>query len=142
MDVIREHLFSPDESDSLKAVSVGFGIFMGIVPVWGFQLLIAITLSFLFRLNKALVIIAANISIPPMWPLIIFLSHSTGALWLGKKAQHISFSSDITLAMMYDNLFQYAVGAITLAIVAGVIFGVLTYGMIKVWKVRRTEKQL
>jgi uncharacterized protein (DUF2062 family) len=113
---------------------------MGIVPIWGFQLLVAITLSFLFRLNKALVIIAANISIPPMWPLIIFLSHATGALWLGKKATYISFSSNITLEMMYDNLFQYVVGAVTLAITSGVIFGVLTYGVIKIIRSRKLRK--
>jgi uncharacterized protein (DUF2062 family) len=110
---------------------------MGIVPIWGFQLLVAITLSFLFRLNKALVIIAANISVPPMWPLIIFLSHRVGAMWMGDKAQRISFSSNITLEMMYNNFFQYVVGAITLAIAAGVIFGILTYGIIKLIRKRR-----
>jgi uncharacterized protein (DUF2062 family) len=107
---------------------------MGIVPIWGFQMLTAIALSFLFRLNKALVIIAANISIPPMIPFVIFVSHRCGAFWLGKKAEYISFSNDITLEMMYRNLFQYVLGAITLAIVAGVIFGVLTYGIIKIFR--------
>jgi uncharacterized protein (DUF2062 family) len=58
---------------------------MGIVPIWGFQLIVAITLSFLLRLNKALVIIAANISIPPMWPLILFLSYEMGKFWMGDK---------------------------------------------------------
>ena len=37
----------------LKAVSVAFGIFMGIVPIWGFQLVVAIFLAILFKLNKA-----------------------------------------------------------------------------------------
>jgi uncharacterized protein (DUF2062 family) len=112
---------------------------MGIVPVWGFQLLIAITLSFLFRLNKALVIIAANISIPPMIPLIIFLSHTVGAVWMGRKAQRISFSNEITLELIRDNFFQYVVGAITLAIMGGVIFGVLTYGTIKLVRARKNS---
>jgi Uncharacterized protein conserved in bacteria len=129
--VVREHLFNPAESDSLKAVSVGFGVFMGIVPIWGFQLAVAITMSFLFRLNKPLVIIAANISIPPMIPLIIFISHVTGGFWMGDRAQWISFSDDITLAMIHDNFAQYVLGAITLAIIAGVIFGVVTYGLLK-----------
>lgn len=111
---------------------------MGIFPVWGFQLIIAISLSFLFRLNKALVIIAANISIPPAIPLILWLSHYVGGFWLGDAAQSISFSKEITLAMMWDNLFQYAIGAVTLSTVAGVIFGVLTYGMIKLFKKKRT----
>ncbi|MFZ6009870.1 MAG: DUF2062 domain-containing protein, partial [Bacteroidota bacterium] len=61
--MLHELIADPSEPDWVKAVSVGFGIFMGIVPIWGFQLAVAIPLSFLFRLNKALVIIAANISI-------------------------------------------------------------------------------
>ena len=110
---------------------------MGIVPIWGFQLITAIELSFLFRLNKALVIIAANISIPPMIPVIIFLSHVIGAYWMGDKARWISFNTDITFAMISDSFVQYVWGAITLAIVAGVIFGVLTYGLLKISKRRR-----
>lgn len=44
---------------------------MGIVPIWGFQLLVGIPLAVLMRMNKVLFIAAANISIPPMIPLII-----------------------------------------------------------------------
>jgi uncharacterized protein (DUF2062 family) len=107
---------------------------MGIVPIWGFQLAVAITLSFLFRLNKALVIIAANISIPPMWPLILFLSYQMGALWRGKNAEQIEFSRDITLETVKSSFFQYVLGAVSLAIVAGVIFGGLTFISLKIFK--------
>jgi uncharacterized protein (DUF2062 family) len=122
----------------LKAVSVGFGVFMGIVPIWGLQLIVAIALSFVFKLNKALVIVAANISIPPMIPLIIYLSHRMGAIWMGCHAQPLIFSKDITFSMIQDSFLQYVVGAITLAIAAGVIFGVITYGILKF---RKTFKQ-
>ena len=107
---------------------------MGIVPVWGFQLIIAIALSFLFRLNKALVIIAANISIPPMIPAIIFLSHWVGGYWMGENAQYISFSKEITLAMVRDNFIQYAAGAVTLAIIAGAVFAGITWILLKIFK--------
>jgi uncharacterized protein (DUF2062 family) len=109
-------------------------MFMGIVPLWGFQLLIGITLAFLFRLNKVLVIIAANISIPPMIPLILFLSHLTGSVWMGDEAQRISFSRDITLAMVHTSFIQYILGAVTLAVVAGVTSGLITYVMLKIFK--------
>ena len=111
---------------------------MGIVPIWGFQLAVAITLSFLFRLNKALVIIAANISIPPMWPLILFLSYEMGKIWMGDKAQNISLNKEITLETFSNNLVQYGLGAVTLAIVAGVIFGGLTYIGLKIFRRSKT----
>ena len=107
---------------------------MGIVPIWGFQLAAAIALSFLLRLNKALVIIAANISIPPMIPLILFLSYQMGALWMGDQAGEITFSTEITLENVKSNLFQYVLGAVSLAITAGIIFGGLTYAALKVFK--------
>jgi uncharacterized protein (DUF2062 family) len=103
---------------------------MGIVPLWGFQLAIAITLSFVFRLNKALVILAANISIPPMIPLILFLSHYVGRFWMGENAQKISFSSNISFQVVQDHFIQYAIGAMTLATSAALVVGGATYAVL------------
>lgn len=104
---------------------------MGIIPIWGFQLVIAIALAFAFRLNKALVILAANISIPPMLPLILFLSHFTGRMWMGEKVQYISFSRDITMETIGQNFLQYMLGATTLAVMAGVVVGTVSYIILK-----------
>lgn len=111
---------------------------MGIVPIWGFQLVTAIAISLLFRLNKTLVIIAANISIPPMIPVIIYLSHATGKLWMGEKAQSISFSDEITLEFIHNNALQYFSGAVTLSVVAGILFGIVTYAVLKLFKKRQS----
>ena len=100
---------------------------MGIVPLWGFQLAIAIALAFLFRLNKGLVIVAANISIPPMIPVILFLSHYVGGFWMGDHAQWLSFSKEITFDVVKDHFIQYVLGAVTLAILSAVAFGSATY---------------
>jgi glycosyltransferase involved in cell wall biosynthesis len=129
--VLDEHLFNPHHSPQLKAMSVAFGIFMGIIPIWGFQLAAAIFLAILFKLNKPIVIIAANISIPPMIPVIIFLSYKVGALWMGSNAMQISFSNAISIASIKHNLVQYIYGSITLAIVAAIIFGLLTFIFLK-----------
>jgi len=136
--LINEHLFNAQESPRLKAMSVGFGIFMGIIPIWGFQLVAAIFLAVLFKLNKPIVIIAANISIPPMIPLIIFLSYKMGAPWMGDRAIAFSFSKSITLDSVKQNLLQYIYGSITLAIVAGIAFGLLTYIVLKLTGKKRT----
>jgi glycosyltransferase involved in cell wall biosynthesis len=129
--VLDEHLFNPHHSPQLKAVSVAFGVFMGIVPIWGFQLAAAIFLAILFKLNKPIVIIAANISIPPMIPLIIFLSYKMGAFWMGANAMQIDFSNAITLDSIKKNLQQYIFGSITLAIVAGLVLGLITFIFLK-----------
>ena len=129
--LLDEHLFHPHHSPQLKATSVAFGIFMGIIPIWGFQLASAIFLAILFKLNKPLVIVAANISIPPMIPFIIYLSFKTGAFWMGNNAMQFNFSNSITLKSVKDNLLQYIYGSITLAIIAGIAFGLLTFIFLK-----------
>jgi uncharacterized protein (DUF2062 family) len=129
--LLDEHLFNPHHSAQLKSMSVAFGIFMGIIPIWGFQLVSAIFLAILFKLNKPLVIVAANISIPPMIPIIIFLSYKMGAVWMGSNAMHIDFSSAISLDSIKNNLVQYIYGSITLAVVAAIVFGIITFIFLK-----------
>jgi glycosyltransferase involved in cell wall biosynthesis len=132
--LIDEHVFNTKQSDELKAMSVAFGIFMGIVPIWGFQLVTAIFLAIIFKLNKALVIVAANISIPPMIPIIIFLSYKAGAFWMGDNATNLLFTKSIRLEAIENNLKQYIYGSITLAVVAAVVFGIVGYLLIKFFK--------
>jgi uncharacterized protein (DUF2062 family) len=95
---------------------------------------VAIALAFIFRLNKALVIVSANISIPPMIPLILFASHKIGGIWLGGQAQSLAFNSELSLNMVRQNLTQYLIGAITLALLSGVVMGFVTFGMLKLFK--------
>ncbi len=129
--LFNDHLYHPHHSAQLKATSVAFGIFMGIAPIWGFQLVSAIFLAILFKLNKPLVIVAANISIPPMIPVIIFGSYKMGAFWMGDNAMQIGFSKSISLDSIKNNLLQYIYGSITLAVIAGIAFGLLTFVFLK-----------
>ncbi|MEP7107253.1 MAG: DUF2062 domain-containing protein [Ferruginibacter sp.] len=133
-ELLNDHLFNSPHTDQNKALSVAFGLFMGIVPIWGFQLVLAIFLAVLFRLNKVLVIIAANISIPPMIPVIIFLSYKTGAFWMGGNAADLEFNSSITMASIQKNLQQYIFGSVTLAILAGVAVGLSTFILLKIFR--------
>jgi glycosyltransferase involved in cell wall biosynthesis len=136
---LNDQLSEPNETNARKAASVGFGVFMGIVPIWGFQLLVGIALAVLMRLNKVLFVIAANISIPPMIPLIIFLSYKAGAYWMGDKAVNLGFSEGISLQTIRLNLTQYIYGSITLAIVAGILFGLLTWGLLSLKKQKKDQ---
>lgn len=132
--MVNDHLLNRDEPSWLKALSVGFGVFMGIIPIWGFQLVAAIFLAVVFRLNKPLVILAANISIPPMIPLIIYLSYKMGAFSMGDRAVAIGFSTDISIESVKAHWEQYMYGSVTLAVVAAFGFGILSYILMKLFK--------
>ena len=81
-----------------------------------------------------MVIVAANISIPPMIPVIIYLSYKMGAYWMGSDAFDLPFDRNITLQTMYSNLQQYLYGSITLAILAALLVGLISYFILKIFK--------
>ena len=130
-DFLKRNVLHTGETDEKLILSVMLGIFMGIVPIWGYQLITAIALAYVLRLNKIIVIVAANISIPPMIPFIVYLSYITGGIILSSD-NHMSFSADITLAWVRDNLFQYIVGAVIFAVIAAIFFGLLTLVLLKI----------
>ena len=131
---LRALLINPEETDLTKANSVAFGGFMGIVPIWGFQLLVGIPLAHFMKLNKALFILAANVSLPPMIPLIVFLSYKMGKPWMGGRSVDISFSNQLTLENIGLNLEQYIYGSIALAIVVAIAFWLVSYIFLKTYR--------
>lgn len=122
---------APHETNHTKAMSLGFGVFMGIVPIWGFQLAIGIPLAILFRLNKALFIIAANISIPPIMFVIMALSVATGKWILGIDTIIPDFRN-ITLEMVKQEGASFFLGGSVLAVATGVFVYLLSLGILTI----------
>jgi glycosyltransferase involved in cell wall biosynthesis len=115
----------PQESNLRKASSVGFGVFMGIAPVWGFQLAIGIPLAFLLRLNKALFLIAANISIFPLTAFWLLASLVTGKWLLGETRWMLSMS-DVSLERVSREGLAFIYGGAVLALAMGLLAFLLT----------------
>ena len=137
---IKHEVLHSNTSNIITSLSVAFGIFMGIVPLWGFQLLIGIAVAVYFRLNKLLFILFAHISIPPMIPLIIYLSFKIGAVWMGSRASYVLFSRNISLETIKINVIQYTLGAITFAVIGAVVAGLTTYLILLTYKKSRLRK--
>lgn len=144
---LKKLLSKPGETDLTKANSIAFGGFMGIVPIWGFQLLVGIALSHLFKLNKALFVLAAHVSVAPMMPFILFLSFVMGKPWMGKRAVNLNFEEGFTFKSFGVHLEQYIYGAITLAVIVGSIFWVATFIFLKTYRktkasfIKKSEEQ-
>ncbi|MCF2496809.1 DUF2062 domain-containing protein [Dyadobacter chenhuakuii] len=131
--IIRDEAVKSEESNLSKAKSIGFGFFMGIVPVWGFQLLIGIPLSIYFKMNKVLFLTAANISIPPFIPFIIFGSYKFGGLFYQNGVQLTSFEN-LTLSSIHVNFVQYFIGGTLLAVAAGLAGFLITYLLLAIFR--------
>ncbi len=132
-NVIKHEAIKPEESNFRKALSIGFGFFMGIVPLWGFQLLIGIPLAILFRMNKVLFIAAANISIPPMIPFIIYGSFICGQLFLTGTTNTAQLT-DLSLEAIRKNVYQYAIGACIFAIIAFIASFLVSFTLLKIFR--------
>jgi glycosyltransferase involved in cell wall biosynthesis len=120
-----KEFFSQKGSLFQKSTSIGFGVFMGVVPIWGFQMLVATLLSYIFRLNKIIVLIFSNISIPPLIPFILFGSYYAGHLIIG--GEKLIFSSEIDLENVQSVLKQYLIGSVIFALLLGFIFFIFSY---------------
>jgi glycosyltransferase involved in cell wall biosynthesis len=138
-DLLNEYLFRTHETAFEKAASVGLGIFFGIAPFWGFQMILVVFFAWLLKLNKALAIIVSNISIPPMIPLILFLSYKAGAIWMPIDHTIINYTKDLTLEIVNKNLLQYVLGSLTLATITALLFSTITYLLVKFHKEKSTN---
>lgn len=121
--------------------AVMLGLFMGVAPVWGYQMLIAFALAHIFKLNKVIVLVASNISIPPMIPLIIFASFKTGGLFIESNKLMLNYNSGISLDLIKDNLVQYIIGSLVFGVVLAITFGITTYISLLIFK-KPTYKNL
>lgn len=134
LEFIKKQVIHTQDSIAKTTLSVMFGVFMGIVPIWGYQLVTAIALAYLFKLNKFIVIVASNISIPPMIPFILYGSYVTGGWILQENQDAVYRASDITFDFVKNNLYQYVVGSMVFAVMIAFCFGIVTYLMLRIFK--------
>lgn len=124
---IKEDILQTNDSKEVKAFSIALGVFIGIIPVWGFQTFLSIFLAAVLKGNKALSFLGSNISIPPMIPFIVWGSLQIGGLLIpGAMPLTIDFEH-ISWQALQAHLLQYLVGSLILATFTSVILGIAVY---------------
>ena len=108
------------------SLAVGLGLFFGIAPIYGLQLLAALALAHHLRLNKAITALASNISIPPMIPFILYASLLLGH-WIF-TGQVIELSpKEMTRAHAVAYFWQWVAGSLALAVIVSALGIIITY---------------
>jgi len=136
-EFIRENVINSKDSNGRIAWSVAVGVFVGVMPFWGWQTLVAIGLAWLFRLNKLITVVASNISIPPMIPVILFASFVAGGLVLGNDLSGMQYDSGIDFAWIRQNLVQYLVGSVVFGTVLAPVTGITTWLLLWIFRKRK-----
>ncbi len=134
-----EEVVAAHESTLKKAISVGVGLFFGIVPIWGFQFASAFFTAIFFKLNKVVVGLTAQISFPPFIPFILFASIKTGEYVLNEKV-NINFDKLVSLESL-NNIYVYTIGAIVLSIVMAIAGFLVTWIFLKVFGYKPTKNE-
>ncbi len=108
--------FSKDLRHPFKlSFAVGTGLFFGVLPIWGFQMMAAFATASFFKLNRVLVVIISNISIPPAVPIIIFVSFKFGGLFVSNQV-YLRDIDSINRSSIHLHFIQYLYGAVLLSI--------------------------
>ncbi len=138
---IRKNITQNQESNARITAAIMLGVFMGVAPVWGYQMLIALGLAHLLKLNKVIVLVSSNISIPPMIPIILFASFKTGSLFVQTKAINIQYNSNLSFDFIKDHLIQYAIGSLVFGVILALSFGILVYLSLVVFRKKRVTRE-
>lgn len=125
-----EQILNTQESNLKIVWAIMLGIFMGILPFWGYQMLLTLFFAHLLRLNKVIAVVAANISIPPMIPFLLYGSYRTGCLVLGTAPDlHLE---DISFENLKSVLEQYLIGSVIFAIACSLLSGIVSAALLAI----------
>lgn len=120
---IDQQIIHSNDSNVRMAAAMGWGIFCGIIPIWGYQMVFAGIMAHFLKLNKVVAVVFSNISIPPMIPFILYGSMVAGA-WL-LNIENIFQINSATFESVGQSLTQYLLGSVALATMAGLATFVL-----------------
>lgn len=123
---VREFFIEHAEKPGELSLAVGLGLFFGIVPIWGFQMIAAAAVAHRCRLNKAITLLASNISIPPLAPFIVYGGLVLGHWLFTGKVMHLA-PSQVNMTNVREYFGQWFVGSVVLAVLAAVAGTIITY---------------
>lgn len=127
-EFIKEDVLGSNDSPKIKSASLALGVFIGIIPIWGFQTIAVLFLAVSFRLNKLLAFAASNISIPPMIPFIVIAALKIGSLVLNSDIDDEEVSKIVDFK---NHIVEYLIGSIILASFAALLVGFVSYFLLK-----------
>ena len=121
---INKHILHSADSNLKMSAAMGWGVFCGVIPIWGYQMVFAGLSAHFMKLNKVVAMVFSNISIPPMIPFLLYGSVMLGAVVLG--IENAFTLEDISLESVSQSLAQYLAGSVVLAVVLGLLVFIIS----------------
>jgi uncharacterized protein (DUF2062 family) len=130
---ILEFFAEHTEESSRLAAAVGLGLFFGILPIYGFQIMVGTVVAHQLRLNKATLLLASHISIPPVVPFILYGSMVLGHWLFTGQSLDIS-PHQITKGLTLEHFVEWIVGSVALGVIVGLAGTIFTYSLARVMR--------
>jgi uncharacterized protein (DUF2062 family)/SAM-dependent methyltransferase len=124
-------LLKEDLTPGRAAAAVFLGLFIGIVPIYGFQLLAAVGVALLFKLNKPLTVAGTFINNALLRPLIIVSAVELGYLLRSGSFRPFHLSA-LTGAHMKEEILAFVIGSVALGVLVGGTGAAITAVVIQV----------
>lgn len=135
------HLLTLNNTPHDIALGVAVGVFIAILPIYGFHTLTMIAAAILIRrANKIAILLGTNISLPPTLPFITWVGYEIGRIILKNGFAPLSWSDFRYInfgkaAKLYPALF---LGSVILGIICAIVFYFLSLIIAK--KLKKREK--
>ncbi len=136
---VKKSIIGSNETNLHKSFSIAFGIFIGIVPIWGFQLAVGIPVAILLRLNVAIVLASANISFPPMNVVFMYLSYRFGAYFVSDPSYNLTLNFTMTHKDFLSAFYQFLIGGTVLSILSATTAGLISYTLLSFFRKNPTN---
>jgi len=121
-EALKELFVREPGSSRRIALSAGLGFFLGLAPIWGFQIAATLLACHITGLSKSVAVVAAHISFPFLVPAIIYGSLVLGRFVLSERSDAIT-----TLDIAPADVPAWILGSLILATLVAVVGGALTY---------------
>lgn len=135
-DFLKNIFLSNSDNPNKVASAMSLGVFIAIIPIYGFQSIVAVALSHFLKLNKAIVFFATNISLPPMIFALIYANYQTGYfIFNGNFNAKISFSTDTEiLNNLGESFYILIIGSLAFGLLFSSITWITTRGALFIIK--------
>lgn len=128
------------------AKGLALGIFIGMTPTFGFQMVLAVFFAYLLRENRLAAVLGVWITNPVTAPFVYAMEYEFGRILLGLDHAHLptTFTWEAYASLGWHILVPIWVGGL----IGGIILGALTYyatlrilPFVKTWRVRRWPRR-
>jgi uncharacterized protein (DUF2062 family) len=117
-------LFSNAASPHNAALSLSMGVFLGIFPIYGFQMILLMALTPVMRLNWPLAFLGVNVTFAPLMPFFIAAGVAVGKLVVPVFPFKLP---RIPLCFIAKGGMEWFVGSVVLAVVSAVLVYGISY---------------